>query len=292
MFYRMIGLDYRGSGVNEQKEIPGNGAYRLLVFTEGEGRLTLNEFGYRLVRGKCFITTPNMEIGIESGNLGLVYYEILFEIFYKNDVGFTSSQEQQSPSFPYVGELECSPFFQFLEWVKELYSDCSSETNDELTLFDQQLRFQMLLRHIFKQNSSASIIQGSRQAVETTIELLHQDYDDVWTVDRMAAMANVGRGQYTRLFKEMTGQVPLTYLSDIRMDKAKQLLQATDDRLFDVAQSVGFGNEFYFNRRFKQTVGLSPGQYRRHYREDIRVFAPFWRTLCWHSALHLSCNAP
>ncbi|OBZ17939.1 AraC family transcriptional regulator [Bacillus sp. FJAT-26390] len=174
-----------------------------------------------------------------------------------------------------MGEVECEPFSQCLELIETLFKHSLSEANDELSMIDQNICFQELLRMILRQNLTASHAQSSRDAVEATIDQLRRDYRSEWSVSQLAEMADVGRWQYTRLFKEMTGQVPLQYLSGIRIDQAKHLLQETDDRLFDIAQNAGFGNEFYFNRRFKQSVGLSPGQYRRHYREDIRVFAPF-----------------
>jgi len=276
MFYRLNGVAFSRYGSHEEQTAQNNERYRILVITEGDGRLVLGESGFRLERGKCFIAKPDVTVGIEAGKHGLSCYELTFEVLQPiGEFGLTAAEGQSRPSFPCVGEVICSPFSQYLEWVEALYGHCLSGMSDELALFDQHLRFQELLLSIFRQNLSAPLVQSSRQAVEATIELLRRDYGDPWTVNRMAELANVGRWHYTRMFKELTGQVPLQYLSGIRIDQAKHLLQATDDRLFDIAQNVGFGNEFYFNRRFKQTVGLSPGQYRRHYREDIRVFAPF-----------------
>ena len=76
-------------------------------------------------------------------------------------------------------------------------------------------------------------------------------------------------------FKDITGQIPLHYLTKLRIEKAKHLLMTTNDRVFEISQSVGFNNEYYFNRRFKEHVGISPGQYRRNQSSHIRVFAPF-----------------
>ncbi|OMF26298.1 hypothetical protein BK133_20620 [Paenibacillus sp. FSL H8-0548] len=259
----------------QQHKALKNENYQMIVIISGKGRLLLGKSGYPLERGKCFIAEPGLTIASEAGDQGLEWYKLTFEVLHIGNLR-SPSEELQSPAvFPCIGEVECGPFSHWLEWVEGLYHHYQSETNDELGLLDQHIRFQELLRHIFKHNLSDSLVANSRQAVEATIEQLHYNYGDLWTVDRMAAAANIGRWQYTRLFKEITGEVPLQYLSGIRINQAKHLLQATDDRLYDIAQNIGFGNEYYFNRRFKQTVGLSPGQYRRHYREEIRVFAPF-----------------
>ncbi|BBI32085.1 helix-turn-helix domain-containing protein [Cohnella abietis] len=273
--YHLTEIDYMKFAPHQQLRAQKNENYQLIVFISGEGRLILDQLGHPLERGKCFIVEPGTSVSIEAGKKGLEWYQLTFEVLHIGKLRSSSEEFQSRTSFPCVGEVECVPFSRCLEWVEGLYDYYQSETSDELGLFDQHIRFQELLRYIFRNNLSSSLVENSRQIVEATIEQLQRDYSDIWTVERMAETANIGRWQYTRLFKEITGQVPLQYLSDIRIKQAKHLLQATDDRLFDIAQNIGFGNEFYFNRRFKQTVGLSPGQYRRHYREEIRVFAPF-----------------
>lgn len=276
LFYRLVELTYTEHVPQKQQQLVlSEDYYRIFITTGGDGRLVLGGRGYWLERGKCFIAEPGITLSSEAGKSGLHYYELSFEILQFEKNGLHASEEPLKISFPCVGEVECSPFSQCLEWVEALYRHSMSDTSDQLEWLDQHIRFQELLRHILRQNLQASRPPTIRQAVESTIELMRQDYGEEWTVGRMAETANIGRWQYTRVFKEITGQVPLQYLSGIRVDQAKHLLQVTDDRLLDIAHNVGFGNEYYFNRRFKQTVGLSPGQYRRHYQEDIRIFAPF-----------------
>ena len=76
-------------------------------------------------------------------------------------------------------------------------------------------------------------------------------------------------------FQEINRPTPLDYVNRVRLERSKQLLQITDDRLHDIASHVGFNNEYYFSRRFKQYAGVSPGVYRRHHRQEVSVFAPY-----------------
>ncbi|WP_339204356.1 AraC family transcriptional regulator [Paenibacillus sp. FSL K6-3182] len=273
--YRLIGVKYKESEPYEQQKAKKDDCYRLFVIMDGRGRLVLDGCGYQLERGKCFISEPGATITNEVGSSGLIHYELSFEILYIGKDGRAASDSEWSTSFPCTGEVVCQPFSQCLEWVERLNSFSLSDTSDELDDLDQQICFQQLLRHILMHNLTISHAQNSRKAVEATIDRLNHDYRNEWSVGQLANLTDVGRTHYSRLFKEITGQVPLQYLSGIRINQAKHLLQATDDRLSDIAQNAGFGDEFYFNRRFKKTVGISPGQYRRHYREEIRVFAPF-----------------
>jgi AraC-like DNA-binding protein len=67
----------------------------------------------------------------------------------------------------------------------------------------------------------------------------------------------------SRIFKEKTGFSFIKYLTYIRIGEAKRLLRETDTKVLHIAEQVGFENLAHFNRVFKQTVSLSPSQYRR-----------------------------
>lgn len=67
----------------------------------------------------------------------------------------------------------------------------------------------------------------------------------------------------------------MEHLNGLRIERAQQQLLLTKDRLHDIALTVGYSNEYYFNRRFKGAVGVTPGQYRSLHQDGVRVFAPF-----------------
>ncbi|QJD88161.1 AraC family transcriptional regulator [Cohnella herbarum] len=167
----------------------------------------------------------------------------------------------------------CSPFSDCLDYLEGIYRNRTAL--DEMKVLERHIRFQQLLLFLLQQNLTPNKEWNVRQSVEQTIEQMKRYYHDPWTVERLSELANVPRWQYTRLFKGMTGKIPLQYLNEVRIDRAKQLLLVTNDPMFDIAQNVGFGDEYYFNRRFKQAVGVSPGIYRRNNRENIQVWAPF-----------------
>jgi AraC-like DNA-binding protein len=53
------------------------------------------------------------------------------------------------------------------------------------------------------------------------------------------------------------------YLNDLRVGEAKNLLRETDLPLIEIASRVGFEDQSYFSRVFRNVVGISPGRYRR-----------------------------
>jgi AraC-like DNA-binding protein len=69
------------------------------------------------------------------------------------------------------------------------------------------------------------------------------------------------------LLKKQTGLAFVDWLTVRRMERARELLAHTDDRVGTVAHGVGFADEAYFTRRFKQRFGIAPTAYRRSMRE-------------------------
>jgi len=146
---------------------------------------------------------------------------------------------------------------------------------EELEQLENQIRFQTLLLNVLGQFRLTDQDNDLHLAVERSIAYMRERYDEPLSIERLAAMSAASRRHYTQAFKEMTGRTPIDYLNQVRIDKAQQLLLLTDDRLDDIAQAVGYSNEYYFNRKFKQKVGVTPGQYRSSYPVCSRIFAPF-----------------
>ena len=68
----------------------------------------------------------------------------------------------------------------------------------------------------------------------------------------------------SRLFKEKTGKNFIDYITEIRMDKVKEMLADPNGKISDISQAVGYENPRYFSKVFKQTTGFTPREYREH----------------------------
>lgn len=275
-FFVLKDIQLRSEDMNWQGEITCDHEFTLLIVTAGTGRMVLEETGLAMRAGRSYLIAPGSTAHVTSEIDGMSFYRLTYELW--RTEGTESGQTapvRSSESSPRQGELSCRPFSQCIEYLESLYR--RRHALSELESFETTVRFQAFMLFLYRQNQNGSYTLNMRQAVEQTIEHLKEHYRNAWTVEQLAEMASVARWHYTRIFKEITTQYPLDYLNGIRIDRAKHMLLETDDRLLDIAQFVGFNNEYYFNRRFKQTVGVSPGQYRRHgySHENMRVFAPF-----------------
>lgn len=67
----------------------------------------------------------------------------------------------------------------------------------------------------------------------------------------------------SQYFKSHSGKNLSDYVTELKLEKSKELLRETDEAIKDIAQQVGYYNVNSFNRRFKQMTGVSPGEYRK-----------------------------
>ena len=66
----------------------------------------------------------------------------------------------------------------------------------------------------------------------------------------------------SRLFKEKTGQNFIDYLTEVRMEKVKELLKNSDRKIVEICDLAGYDNPRYFSKVFKQYTGMTPSEYR------------------------------
>lgn len=87
-------------------------------------------------------------------------------------------------------------------------------------------------------------------------------------VAEVAAAASLSESRALHLFREVTGQSVVDYLTDVRLSFALDQMKYTDSTLEEIAESTGFGTYTYFHRVFKRKTGEAPGAYRQKYRRE------------------------
>lgn len=82
-------------------------------------------------------------------------------------------------------------------------------------------------------------------------------------LDDLANLVGLSRSHFSRAFKHSLGLAPIEYISVRRVERAKEMLSSTRERLAEVALACGFADQAHFNKRFRDLVGVSPGRWRR-----------------------------
>lgn len=82
-------------------------------------------------------------------------------------------------------------------------------------------------------------------------------------IDEVARHVCLSPSRLAHLFREQVGVNILRWLEDQRVIRAKLLLQTTQESIANIVQAVGYDDQLYFSRVFRQCVGVSPSDFRR-----------------------------
>ncbi|WP_158302023.1 AraC family transcriptional regulator [Paenibacillus mesophilus] len=231
--------------------------YCLLAAMKGQGMITVDGIRQPLFSGKCYVLAPCTIMELEAVEpIDLDVYRVYFEAGAPSQ---SSCSRETVGELLSTGELTFQPFWRLTEFLEDIY--CNRYSDCALESFRRNVRFQELIASLVEQNRAVEPKADALQAVERTIAYMHRCYHENISIEQLVQEAGISRWQYNALFKSLTGTTPIDYLTELRINRAKSLLLLPGLQLRDVSAGAGFRDEYYFSRRFKQTVGISPKQY-------------------------------
>ena len=82
------------------------------------------------------------------------------------------------------------------------------------------------------------------------------------TIQDISQGLGLSYSSFRKLFKEITGIAPATYQHDLRLQRAKELLSATNESIKEIAYRLNFESPDYFSSKFKAKTGMKPSDFR------------------------------
>jgi AraC-like DNA-binding protein len=82
-------------------------------------------------------------------------------------------------------------------------------------------------------------------------------------LDTLAAEAKLSKYHFSKKFKKLTGESPINYFINMKMQRACYLLDSTPRSIKHIASELGYQDAYYFSRLFKKNVGIAPDTYRK-----------------------------
>lgn len=98
--------------------------------------------------------------------------------------------------------------------------------------------------------------------VDSAILYMQAHINDNISLDELCKHYNYSSSRFCSLFKQKTGYAPIDYFIQMKMQKASQQLDFSDRSIKDIALTMGFDDPYYFSKRFRKVIGLSPQKYR------------------------------
>jgi len=104
----------------------------------------------------------------------------------------------------------------------------------------------------------------NKQKIQQAVVYIRDNFDKDLNMAVVSNHISMNYSLFSYAFKQYTGTNFVNFLKDIRMEKAKELLEKTDLRVVEISQKIGYENEKHFMKIFKVSFGVSPTEYRKN----------------------------
>lgn len=234
-------------------ELPcGISSYQLLYTESGGGILEINNKKYSLRAGDLFIISPNM-----SHN----YYNIQrpWKTIW---VTFNGSAVRTIININYmVLKLSDSEFlYDFLYKSLLLTKNTYWNKVTSVYLYEFLLEIQELIK-----SETHSDSYSPKKKLDQVISFIHNHYEKPIEIQELCDIINVSKTHLCRLFKKAYNMRPFEYITLIRLQKSKELLLTCPDiKISELIKKIGYEDESYFCKKFKEYNNMTPNQFKKY----------------------------
>ena len=120
-----------------------------------------------------------------------------------------------------------------------------------------------LVQLIEIQESNSASIEKNLQIISSRKEIENNFSNNNFSIESLSKKYGYSVSHFRKLFTKQYGISPVKYLIHVRIHIAKRLLTETDNSIKNIAEMVGYKNEFYFSRAFKMETGMTASEYRQ-----------------------------
>lgn len=99
--------------------------------------------------------------------------------------------------------------------------------------------------------------------ISSAIEYIKNNCSRDLSLSEVADKVNLNPSYFSRLFKEETGTQFVEYVRNAKMDLAKEMLKNSNKKIYEICEDLGYFNVQYFSTVFKNTVGMTPNEYKK-----------------------------
>lgn len=124
------------------------------------------------------------------------------------------------------------------------------------------------VKAMLDENPRTPPLAASGDVLTQAVMEIHNSYGKNLTADTLAKALYVSASKLNSLFRDKLNMTVKEYINDVRMERARFLLERSDKRIYEIAEEVGFRDIDYFTRIFKKSTGHTPGSYRNAHSKD------------------------
>ncbi len=247
---------------------------RLFLCIGGKGVIWADGTEYQVERGCCIIINSGIPYHLIAGEKEVLFFAANFDFTFENSNLTAPVPPARSDRFypeDLIGHVEFSDVPEFnrvvyLKGMTALDQKCTAAERE----YSRRLNFSDgiisgIMSEILFECARALISAENQVAnkVEQILDYIHQNFNKPLTNKDIGDIFSFHPNYINELIKKSTGQPLHRYLLQVRIARAIDLLEGTNDPVSSIADTVGFQNLYYFSRYFKKMTGFTPTEYRR-----------------------------
>lgn len=254
--------------------------FRIYCIDDGEGVIITNKKNTRLEAGYLYIVPSFTLCHLRCDTYLSQYYLHFFE----DSVGGISLFENHRDVIKVaVGETDISNFKRLLavnpkrginrptnnpkSYEKDSYYRGYQELNKLITeaafLETQGILLQFISRFVSSEDFSEATTSRIPSKILEAISYIQLHLSENLSVDLLANNANLQPDYFSRLFFQSTGDRPISYIHEKRIERAQYLIATTSLSYPEIAEKTGFTSLPYFSKIFKKVTSLTPDVYKK-----------------------------
>lgn len=258
---------WKGTRSPKEERYHSHECMEMAFVVSGKGRYKIDDEFYDVSEGDLLIINP----GVKHQALYVESIEVPATEFY---IGFTKVAIKDYPK-NFIPLPEKGNILHTKGKVRQQISRLCSMMEEEGSAYLQG-RYYMLktylvqiLLTVIREQAKPIEYQGGyefestnkKYIVKNILNYFEEHYNEKISLDMIAENMYLSPFYISKLFKTETGEAPIRHLIDIRLEKAKEILEQNKfDSIKDVAAEVGYDDAYYFSKLFKKKYGFSPSQ--------------------------------
>ena len=156
-------------------------------------------------------------------------------------------------------------------WLKSILSQLSTEYLSQqpgallaVNKLTEILVIELIRQNFGRDEKSTLMRAMADKYIAASLSNLHNNLAYPWTLESLAREVGLSRAGFAKRFKELVGLSMFEYLTQLRVQRAKELLLDSKMTLIEVANLIGYDSDLAFTRTFKKRTGLTPTAFRKN----------------------------
>ena len=250
----------------------------ILSVLRGSGNFKINEKSVTLDENSFLVVNRGSKLSVHISEIRtvpvLIFFNTVLSEIISNSVLFKNNQynNRDHNDFSLIEHIHYThaTLKDHLRLLIDLGSSCASFHALKADMVLRSMLDDLMVENYkaMQDSSNLTVVKKSTRTelykrLSIAKDWMEQNYSSPITLNQAAAISMLDSAHFLRLFKQAFKLTPHQYLIEVRITKAKHLLEETEETVSTICQCVGFESLTSFSGLFKQRMGVSPAQFRK-----------------------------